>query len=169
MQYIFRLTIFRKKKEPHWWRRCALFFSLYHMDFEKIVTALIEFFCFLFWPNGRIKKWRDLMPSYDLRLEMKGGENLPSRQLLMKCTYLNPGSTGHSLNKQTANAQCSIFARSVIIIFKVRKKIFKSSKTIKNILRFQFNLFGNAVSNWLTISCFFVLQDRNDFCSFVTM
>lgn len=43
----------------------------------------------------------------------------------MKCTYLslNPGSTGHSFNKQAANAQCCIFARSVmIIIFKDEKK-----------------------------------------------
>lgn len=49
-------------------------------------------------------------------------------------------------NKLTANAQCSIFARSVIIIFKVRKKIFKWSKRYV-ILRFQFNLFGITVSN----------------------
>lgn len=62
------------------------------------------------------------MPSYNPRVFIIGSEKLPPRQFLMKCTYLNPGSTGHSLNKQTANAQCSIFARSVIIIFKERKK-----------------------------------------------
>lgn len=49
-------------------------------------------------------------------------------------------------NKLTANAQCNIFAKSVIIIFKVRKKIFKWSKQYV-ILRFQFNLFGITVSN----------------------
>lgn len=104
------------------------------------------------------------MPSHKLKLHKIGSENLPSRQVLMKCKYLNPGSTGHSLNKQTSDAQCSIFARSVLIIFKVRKKVFKWMKQY-NIRKFRFNLFGNTVSKWLTPSCFFVLQDG--FCLFV--
>lgn len=38
-----------------------------------------------------------------------GADVLPPWWFLMKCIYLNPESTGHSLKKQTANADNVVF------------------------------------------------------------
>lgn len=80
----------------------------------------------------------------------------------MKCTYL--------IQEAPGSLSTSIFARSVIIIFKVRTYL--NGLKQYNILRFQFNLFRNTVSDldsncilclcaagWTFILCLFVFYE----------